>query len=53
LSQSRGAFDGTINFRINKATLEETFDTLFKGTGYAYKKELIGSKELYIRHYWK
>ena len=48
LSQSRGAFDGTVNFRISKATLEETFDTLFKGTGYAYKKEMIGSKELYI-----
>ena len=48
LSQSRGAFDGAVNFRISKATLEETFDSLFKGTGYAYKKEMIGSKEIYI-----
>jgi len=47
-SQSRNAIDGTINFRISKATLEETFDSLFKGTGYAYKKEMIGSKEIYI-----
>ena len=48
VSQSRSALDGTVNFRISKATLEETFDSLFKGTGYAYKKEMIGSKEMYI-----
>jgi type II secretory pathway component HofQ len=47
MSRSSGASD-IINFRISKATLEETFDSLFKGTGYAYKKEMIGSKELYI-----
>jgi type II secretory pathway component HofQ len=47
-AQSSSTFGGVINFRISKATLEETFDGLFKGTGYAYKKEIIGSKELYI-----
>ena len=39
---------GYINFRISKATLEETFDALFKGTSYTYKKELEGDKEFYI-----
>lgn len=48
VSQSRIAFEGAVSFRISKATLEETFDSLFKGTGYAYKKEMIGSKEMYI-----
>jgi type II secretory pathway component GspD/PulD (secretin) len=43
-----GMSDGYVNIRITKATLEETFDSLFKGTGYAYKKETIGSKEIYI-----
>ena len=37
-----------VNFRISKATLEETFDALFKGTAYAYKRQMDGTREFYV-----
>lgn len=37
-----------VNFRISKATLEETFDALFKGTEYTYKKSMEENREFYI-----
>ncbi len=49
--QSTGSAYGygeLVNLRINKATLEEVFDALFKGTNYTYKKEIIDDKEFYI-----
>jgi type II secretory pathway component GspD/PulD (secretin) len=37
-----------VNFRISKATLEQTFDALFKGTVYTYKKEMEDDRQFYI-----
>ena len=50
-SRSGSMLDALVNFRISRATLEETFDALFKGTAYTYKKEMgefyvIGTGEL-------
>jgi hypothetical protein len=45
---SWGTAGELVNFRISKATLEETFDALFKGTIYTYKKEMDGDREFYI-----
>ncbi len=47
-SRSGGTFGGLVNFRISKATLEETFDALFKGTEYTYKKSAEGDREFYV-----
>lgn len=42
------AYGELVNLRINKATLDEVFNALFKGTNYTYKKEIIDNKEFYI-----
>lgn len=46
--RSSGIASEFVNFRISKASLEDTFSALFKGTPYAYKKELKGNREFYI-----
>jgi len=43
---SRG-FGRLVNFRIRNASLDDTFDALFEGTKYAYKK-VEGDRDLYI-----
>ena len=47
-SRSSGVLGELVNFRISKATLEEAFDGLFKGSAYTYKKEIEGDREFYI-----
>jgi type II secretory pathway component GspD/PulD (secretin) len=47
-SISGSSFSDIVNFRISKATLQETFDALFKGTPYTYKREVEGDREFYI-----
>ncbi len=48
LQSTSSSYGETVNLRINKATLEEVFDALFKGTNYTYKKEIIENREFYI-----
>jgi hypothetical protein len=48
IPRSGRAFGDLVNFRISKATLEETFDALFKGTEYTYKKSMEEDREFYI-----
>ena len=47
-SRSGGTSGELVNFRISNATLEETFDALFKGTEYTYKKSMEEDREFYI-----
>ncbi len=47
-SRSGGTSGELVNFRISNAKLEETFDALFKGTEYTYKKSAEGDREFYI-----
>jgi type II secretory pathway component GspD/PulD (secretin) len=48
ISRSGRTSGELVNFRISKATLEETFDALFKGTEYTYKKSMEENREFYI-----
>lgn len=47
-TRAGGMYGEQVNFRITGATLEETFDALFQGTGYAYKREIDGAREFYV-----
>jgi type IV pilus assembly protein PilQ len=43
-----GLYGEQVNFRISKATLEEAFDALFKGTAYSYMQEMGDTREFYV-----
>jgi len=48
MQRQSSVYGESVNFRISNATLDEVFSALFKGINYAYKKEMIEGKELYI-----